>query len=1069
MTYRVRILHISDIHFRGRREREPWRVSRVLGESWDRNLDELCRDGATIDIVALTGDVAFSGEAHQYAAASSFIDALLGRIGVPRTRLFVVPGNHDIDRSLSVPAWECLREQVEPHEELAFSRWMAGVGRLRGIAPEYRDQILLRQGAYRTWVGAELGRPELLPEATLHPSLGYRATLRLPGMPFDVHVIGLDSAWLAGNDSDAGKLRLTDDQVLRLANDADGRHLRGYRLALMHHPLGDLADGNASRRLLAARVDLLLRGHQHEPEAMVLADPDRALYELAAGCLYEHDHYPNACHLIDLTLDADGRPQRRDVRFRAWSRRSEAWYDDGSLYRASPGDGLSLQNALHGAGPAPAPAPSRPAAPAVTAAAPARGRPRGVFVGREAELRELEAALLPTSGIPAPTAVCALHGMAGVGKSYLVDRFAELHAARFPGGYLKLVLDQDEQRDEAGLLAELTERLKLGAGLRDPGDAVRSWLRESGSLLHIENVDSRPVASTAAALVRRLEGCAVVVTGRFQVWAPGDDPGCVVVLVRPFEEVIALEQLAREHRAPGTDGEQREHEQLVRALGGLPLAVHLAAGHLRRGRSVQGFLDQLRKKGLALEPAAPVPPAERARAVVRTSLELSLDLLRRELTPADVDRQMAGLAALGLAPAAGVGRGLGAALAGLSVLDVEDLLVRATELSVAERVSEAERPDGAWRLHPLVAELLLERASEEEALDRMTAWFLERLPELPFGQETEQGRRWREIRTEQAALIHWLARAPARALAQIGRAGSWYAWTKGPFRSWLDLYERAIAASGAPALRSELLWTHAYVALRAGEPDRALAAAREKRALDLSRGDDYEAALASGVIADVLQRRGELEEVLRIRREEELPVYERHSDARSHAITVGQVAEVLELRGELEEAMRIRREQELPVYERLGDARSRAVTLGEIADAHEARGELEEAMRIRREEQLPVFERLGDDRERAVTLSKIASARAALGQLDEALRIYREDVLPALEYIGDVQEMISARQGAGASLLRRGQPGDREQARALLVPALRDAERLRLPAADEIRRALRELDGDPGGVRTMKL
>ena len=77
---------------------------------------------------------------------------------------------------------------------------------------------------------------------------------------------------------------------------------------------------------------------------------------------------------------------------------------------------------------------------------------------------------------------------------------------------------------------------------------------------------------------------------------------------------------------------------------------------------------------------------------------------------------------------------------------------------------------------------------------------------------------------------------------------------------------------------------------------------------------------------------------------------------------MGQIADILQSRGELDEALRIRREEELPVYERLGDVRSRAVTMGQIADILQSRGELDEALRIRREEQLPVYERLGDVR-----------------------------------------------------------------------------------------------------------
>ena len=82
-------------------------------------------------------------------------------------------------------------------------------------------------------------------------------------------------------------------------------------------------------------------------------------------------------------------------------------------------------------------------------------------------------------------------------------------------------------------------------------------------------------------------------------------------------------------------------------------------------------------------------------------------------------------------------------------------------------------------------------------------------------------------------------------------------------------------------------------------------------------------------------------------------------EARFRAIAAGLRADVLVARGELEEALRIRREQELPVYERIGDVRERATAMGKIADIHQVRGELDEALRIRREEELPIYERLG--------------------------------------------------------------------------------------------------------------
>ena len=77
----------------------------------------------------------------------------------------------------------------------------------------------------------------------------------------------------------------------------------------------------------------------------------------------------------------------------------------------------------------------------------------------------------------------------------------------------------------------------------------------------------------------------------------------------------------------------------------------------------------------------------------------------------------------------------------------------------------------------------------------------------------------------------------------------------------------------------------------------------------------------------------------------------------------------------------IRREEELPVYERLGDVRSRAAAMVRIADILVSRGDLDEALRIRREEQLPVFERLGEVRARAVNMGQIADILYRRGDL----------------------------------------------------------------------------------------
>jgi len=175
---------------------------------------------------------------------------------------------------------------------------------------------------------------------------------------------------------------------------------------------------------------------------------------------------------------------------------------------------------------------------------------------------------------------------------------------------------------------------------------------------------------------------------------------------------------------------------------------------------------------------------------------------------------------------------------------------------------------------------------------------------------------------------------------------------------------------------------------------------------------------------------------------------------RLRAFTQGQIAGILYARGELDEALRIRREEELPVYERLGDVRSRAVTMGQIADILQVRGELDEALRTLREEVLPAFERLGAVRERAVTMGRIADILQARGELDEALRIRREEELPVFERLGDVRELLVGRTNLALVLLKRGRPEDRAEVRRLLELALAAARKLRIPEEERIQRML---------------
>ncbi|MCP5230717.1 MAG: CHAT domain-containing protein [Zoogloeaceae bacterium] len=105
---------------------------------------------------------------------------------------------------------------------------------------------------------------------------------------------------------------------------------------------------------------------------------------------------------------------------------------------------------------------------------------------------------------------------------------------------------------------------------------------------------------------------------------------------------------------------------------------------------------------------------------------------------------------------------------------------------------------------------------------------------------------------------------------------------------------------------------------------------------------ERDAAIASGGIADILQARGQLDDALRIRQIEQLPVFTKLGDIREVAVTQGKIADMLQARGQLDDALRIHQVEELPVYTKLGDAREILVAQAKIAMLLLQRGHAED-------------------------------------------------------------------------------------------------------------------------------
>lgn len=280
-------LHISDIHLR---EGNEWSQDVVLN-SMCVCISELREAGKEPDFVLVTGDIAFSGKEEEYALAVGFFDELQNASGVPKDRIFCIPGNHDIDRG---------------RQELCFK---GAITELRNSSKvdmllaggENLETLQARELNYRRFQEthfADQYRNET------RDGLGYVGRIVVRGI--HVAIVALDSAWLAeGGKDDHGRLLIGERQVIdaiKLATDIE--ETPHIVLGMAHHPLHLLQEFD--RLPVQDRLEQALHffhcGHLHQPETRIVGPGGSACLTVATGASYLSRQFHNAFSLVKLDL-----------------------------------------------------------------------------------------------------------------------------------------------------------------------------------------------------------------------------------------------------------------------------------------------------------------------------------------------------------------------------------------------------------------------------------------------------------------------------------------------------------------------------------------------------------------------------------------------------------------------------------------------------------------------------------------------------------------------------------------------------------------------------------------------
>ena len=284
-----------------------------------------------VDFVVFSGDLSFNGKPDEYKAAQAhLLDPMLDAVGLkPKAdqkadHLFIVPGNHDLDR------------------DIVFDKDCAPVGLQKPLASPEEVETWLKDDrkfgrviepfeAYRKFVAGYTGQKSpdyasFLPMTTADGK--------------DIALLGLNSAWMCARNKDAkdkindyGYTLVGEPQIRDKLEEVTNKF--ALRIAVLHHPIEWLAEFDRLRIkfLLRNKFDFILSGHEHCPQVEMLHSTLGKCIIIPAGASYERriandPRYTNAYNFVHLDFD-DGRGV---VYLRKWSDPTDEWVADHESY-----------------------------------------------------------------------------------------------------------------------------------------------------------------------------------------------------------------------------------------------------------------------------------------------------------------------------------------------------------------------------------------------------------------------------------------------------------------------------------------------------------------------------------------------------------------------------------------------------------------------------------------------------------------------------------------------------------------------------------------------------------------
>lgn len=288
-------LHLSDLHLC--EPKTGWDAHRVL-EPLIVDLQKMETDhGLQPQLMFFTGDAAFgnygsgagSSLSEQYQQVEQFFSGVRKAFKqeIPKENLFLVPGNHDVDRN------DVLETQNYWIEEKANAEKITQL--IQGGKKDWQ-QYMERLSIYRKFL-QDNDYHHLL---TDKERLVYAHVIDIQGVKIGIG--GFNSAWNCGRNGEKGKLWLGANWQNGHIVSKLKKQQADLKIALIHHPPGWFVEQEDSmmRVQMERDFDFFLHGHEHQ--GWVNAINNHHVRIAAAAC-YERADQENGYNFVRLNLE----------------------------------------------------------------------------------------------------------------------------------------------------------------------------------------------------------------------------------------------------------------------------------------------------------------------------------------------------------------------------------------------------------------------------------------------------------------------------------------------------------------------------------------------------------------------------------------------------------------------------------------------------------------------------------------------------------------------------------------------------------------------------------------------